>query len=107
MDESKVKELGEVLDSQIDSMETLLSANVPPRRSSANYNRRAKSFENICDKKRLSDIEETQSRQNSRKNVNRLSYDNVLNDRNDRTDYVEPQNRNTLPEVPRLSLIHI
>lgn len=101
VDESKVKELGEVLDSQIDSMETLLSANVPPRRSSANYNRRAKSFENICDKKRLSDIEETQSRQNSRKNVNRLSYDNVLNDRTDRTDYVEPQNRNTLPEVPR------
>ena len=46
----------------------------------------------------MSDIEETQSRQNSRKNVNRLSYDNVLNDR---TDYVEPQNRNTLPEVPR------
>ena len=101
VDESKVKELGEVLDSQLDSMESLLSANIPPRRSSANYNRRARSFENICDKKRLSDIEETQSRQNSRKNVNRLSCDNVLNDKNERPDYIEPQNRNTLPEVPR------
>ena len=101
VDESKVKELGEVLDSQLDSMESLLSANIPPRRSSANYNRRARSFENICDKKRLSDIEETQSRQNSRKNVNQLSCDNVLNDKNERPDYIEPQNRNTLPEVPR------
>ena len=100
VDESKVKELGEVLDSQLDSLENLLSASAPPRRSSASYNRRARSYENVCEKKRLSDIEETQSRQNSRMNVNRLSYD-LLNDREDRTCYIEPQNRNTLPEVPR------
>ena len=101
--ESKAKELGEVLDSQLNSLENLLSASVPPRRSSANYGRRARSFENVCERKRLSDIEETQSRQNSRKNMNRLSHDVLSDHRKDPSSpgYIEPQNRNTLPSPPR------
>ncbi|XP_066930645.1 uncharacterized protein [Clytia hemisphaerica] len=94
IDESKVKEIGEVLDSQLHSLETLLSTSAPPRRSSASY--RSRSVENISEKKRLSAIEETHSRNNSRRNMNRLSYD-VLSDKN----YVEPQNRKTLPKVPQ------
>jgi len=94
---SKIKELGSVLDSQLDSLETLLSVSAPPRRSSAAPGRRAKSVENMCDRKRLSAIEETHTRQNSRKNMSRLSYDGPVSDGK----YVEPQYRTTLPDIPR------
>ena len=99
--DSKIKELGSVLDSQLDSLETLLSASAPPRRSSAAPGRRTKSVENVCDRKRLSAIEETHTRQNSRKNMSRLSYDGPAGAGGAGGTYVEPQYRTTLPDVPR------